>query len=235
MKGNLSLNSSLTARRVPLIERPPVRTLADAIRYGTPQGMTMRERLFNRTVRQWRERNAANFDRSLVDQFKFEKGIRLNRIGAIGHLWLAHIKADGDVVDYGLVSCRVVTDAGAAFVVDSFQGTADMTTMKYHGLGTGTTAESASQTALVTELTTQYSSSNTRPTGTTGEGATANIYQSVATITVGSSVAATEHGLFNQASNAGGTMMDRSVFSVVNLGTGESLQTTYELTFGSGS
>jgi hypothetical protein len=51
---------------------------------------------------------------------------------------------------------------------------------------------------------------------------------------VDGAAAVTEHGVFDQASNAGGVMLDRSVFSAVNLASGDSLQSTYELTCTSG-
>jgi hypothetical protein len=143
----------------------------------------------------------------------------------------------GRVTDYGVLSTRVVTDAGVAFIVDAFQNLTELENLKFHGFGVGTTAEGASQTALVTELTTEYASDNVRPTGTTTEGATANIYRTVATLSPdsGGTLAITEHGIFSQAAVAGGTMLDRSVFSAVNLVAGsDSLQVTYDLTLSSG-
>ena len=179
----------------------------------------------------WQRENRKNFERSLHDQNEFDHG----RLAAIGHLWLAKIARDGTVTDFGLASCRVVTTAGVGYIVDAFQNLTEMENMKYHGLGTGTTAEASSQTALVTELTTQYSSSNTRPTGTTGEqSGNPNVYETTATITVSASVAATEHGIFSQAATGGGVMLDRSLFSVVNLASGESIQATYDLTLPAG-
>jgi len=237
VKRELTPHGTLTVRKIPLIERPVVRTLRDAIKHGTASNASFTDRMFNRSVMRWRRNNFVNFERSLADQYRFEHGLPLNAIGAIGHLWLAKISLNGDVTDYGLVSCRVVTDAGVGFIVDAFQNLTELENMKYHGLGTGTTAEAANQTALVTELTTQYSASNTRPTGTTGEkSGDSKTYETAATITIASAgVAATEHGIFSQASNAGGVLLDRSVYSAVNLAVGESLQATYQLTFPSGS
>lgn len=140
---------------------------------------------------------------------------------------------NGRWLNYGTVSYRVITDAGVAYIVDAFQNTTELENLKYHGLGTGTTAEAATQTALVTELTTEYNPNSTRATGTTAE-TSANIYQSVATNTVDAAAAVTEQGLFSQAATGGGTMFDRSVFSVINLASGDSLQTTYLGTFSSG-
>ena len=142
------------------------------------------------------------------------------------------IRADGTVVNLGLISTRVVTDTGVGYIVDAFQNLVEAENMKFHGFGTGTTAEAASQTALVTELTTQYATDNTRPTGSTTEGASGNIFRSVGTLSPDASVAITEHGIFSASS--AGVMLDRSLFSAINLVSGDSLQTTYDLTFPSG-
>lgn len=143
-------------------------------------------------------------------------------------------KFTGEVIDFGVVSMRVVTDVGVGFIVDAFQNLVELENMKFHGYGTGGTAEAASQTGLTTELTTQYVVDNTRPTGTTTEGASANIYRTVATLDPDADVAITEHGVFSAAS--GTVLLDRSLFSAINLvgATGDTLQTTYELTFTSG-
>jgi hypothetical protein len=143
-------------------------------------------------------------------------------------------RASGETVPLGVVSCRVVTDAGVGFIVDAFQNIVELENMKFHGFGTGTTAEAAGQTALVTELTTAYATDNTRPTGSTTEGASANIYRTVGTLSPDASVAITEHGIFSQAATGGGVLLDRSVFSAINLVSGDSLQITYDLTFTSG-
>lgn len=147
------------------------------------------------------------------------------------------VRRDGSVVNLGLVSTRVVTDAGVAFIVDAFQNTTEVENLKFHGFGIGTNAEAAANTALQTELTTEYAADNTRPTGSTTEGASANIFRSVATLSPDGSgtLAITEHGIFSQAATGGGTLLDRSVFSAINLVRGsDSLQTTYDLTFPSG-
>lgn len=149
-------------------------------------------------------------------------------------LYAVHIRADGRRDDLGLVSYKVVTDAGVGFIVDAFQNSVELENMKYHGLGTGTTAEAASQTGLVTELSTAYNPDNTRATGSTTEGAGANVYRTVGTNTVDGTAAVTEHGIFSQAATGGGVMLDRSVFSAINLASGDSLQTTYDLSLTSG-
>jgi len=212
---------TLNVARVPLPRRPLVRNLNDAYTYGVALLPFSRKGA-------WQRSNRQNFERSLADQDAFDHG----RLFAIGHLWLAKLSLDGKVTDYGLVSCRVVTDTGVAYIVDAFQNLVELENMKFHALGTGTTAEAATQTALVTELTTQYSTSSTRPTGSLGEkSGDSKTYETVATITVSASVAATEHAIMSQAATGGGVMLDRSLFSVINLASGESLLSTYDLTF----
>lgn len=143
----------------------------------------------------------------------------------------------GDVLDCGVLSTRLVTTAGVNFLVDAWQGTTEMENLRYHGFGTGTGAEATGDTALGTELTTQYATDNTRPTGTLTEGASANIFRTVGTLSpdTGGTIAVTEHGIFSQAATGGGTLWDRSVFSAVNLvAASDSLQTTYDMTASAG-
>lgn len=150
-------------------------------------------------------------------------------------LALVHIHGEtGRRDDYGVVSRKVITTAGVNFLAaDMNGGASDINLFKFHGIGTGTTAEANADTALVTESTTALNPDSTRATGT-GSNPSANIYQSVGTNTVDASVAATEHGLFTQAATGGGTLWDRSVFTVVNLASGDSLQSTYAVTFSAG-
>jgi len=111
-------------------------------------------------------------------------------------------------VDAGVLSTRVVTTVFANLLVDALQGISGATinTFKYHDSGTGVTAEAEGDTALETPC------GEARDTGTQTEGATANIYKSVAphTYTTSGGFTITEHGIFSAAS--GGTLLDRSVF-----------------------
>lgn len=225
----------LAARVLRPPERPVIASVADAIEHGAtwaePRKRWWAASRAEKRRADWQRANAANFARSLDHQRKWDAG----RLFAHGHLWLSVFRGDGSVDDLGLASCAVVTDAGVGYIVDAFQNLVEMENMKYHGLGTGGTAESAGQTALVTELTTQYSVANTRPTGTLGEkSGDSKTYETTATITVSATVAATEHAVFSQAATGGGVMLDRTLFSVVNLASAESLAATYQLTLASG-
>lgn len=204
-------------------------TLPEIRRFGMPHRDAAAE------VNAWRRSNQANLWRGL------RKIIPARALGIphfYGALFLKVFRGDGMVVDYGLASLRLVTTVGVKFVCDDFNaGAQDVSNMKFHGFGTGTTAEAAADTALVTELTTQYATDSTRPTGsqasaTAGANAT---YTTVATLSPdsGGTLAITEHGVFSASSST--TLLDRSVFSAVNLVAGsDSLQATYVFTMNSG-
>jgi hypothetical protein len=229
-----------TARIPALLKRPAIKTVDDALHYGGgPKGLGLTLPGFLRSGplrrrMEWQEANSEIFERSLAAQAAVEDAQRGGALSIVGHLWLATVDRNGQQQDLGLAGCRVVTTAGVNFIVDAFQNLTELENMKYHGVGTGTTAEASSQTALVTELTTQYASSGTRPTGSLGEQAgNSNVFETAATISVSATVALTEHGIFSQAT-VGGTMLDRTLFSAVNLASGESLQATYDFTITAG-
>lgn len=151
---------------------------------------------------------------------------RFGLLTAYAELEAVHIKANGEKVQYGVVSRRVVTNAFVAFVVDQLQTeTSVFGDFKFHDSGVGTTAEAAGDTAIET------TDGESRATGTQTESAT-NAYRSVGTISYTTTKAITEHGLFNDAS--AGTLMDRSVFSAINVVNGDSIQFTYTLTLTAG-
>lgn len=145
---------------------------------------------------------------------------------AYGKLEARVIKADGRMVDYGVLGFRVVTTAFVNFVTDQLQTeTSVFGDFKYHDSGVGTTAENITDTAMET------TDGESRATGTQTESA-ANAYRSVGTISYTTTKAITEHGLFNDATT--GTLMDRTVFSAINVVNGDSIQFTYTLTISAG-
>lgn len=184
-----------------------------------------------REVNRWRLRNLPNLWRGLWRAFVAHL---LGIPTVFGALYLTVLRKDGTRVPYGMASLRVVTTVGAGFIVDAWQNSVELEIMKYHGIGTGGTAEAAGDTALVTESTTALNPDSTRATGTTTE-ASATVFRSVGTLTADSAIACTEHGLFSQAATGGGVLMDRSLFSVVNLASGDALQATYDFTITAGS
>ena len=133
-------------------------------------------------------------------------------------------KRNGVVIADGIVSCMLVTQGFAQYLIDSLQDstTYPMDAFKYHALGTGTTAEANTQSTLVTEV-------ESRVVGTQIEGATAFIYKTVATFVFTGSHAISEHGIFSASS--GGIMMDRSILSPVdNVLNTDEIEYTYQLT-----
>jgi hypothetical protein len=134
----------------------------------------------------------------------------------------------------GLAGFRVVTDVGVGYIVDAWQNSVELENMKYHGLGTGSTAEAAGDTALVTELTTEYTG-NVRATGSTTEGASANIFRTLGTNTLDGTPGAAlrEHGIFSASTV--GVLLDRTVFAAITLSSGDSLASTYDHTQVAGS
>lgn len=145
---------------------------------------------------------------------------------AYGKLEAVLVKADGSKVNYGLLGYRVVTTAFVSFLVDQLQvDSTEVGDFKYHDSGVGTTAEANGDTAIET------TDGESRATGTQTESA-ATAYRSVGTISYTSTKAITEHGLFSQST--GGTLMDRTVFSAVNVVNGDSIQFTYTLTVSAG-
>jgi hypothetical protein len=226
--GALSMN--VTRGRTPMLSLwPSALDKGAIIEHGTPRRGLPAE------VNRWRAANQRHL-------FRGWRRIAAARALGVptyyGALWCTVKRGEtGEVIPYGLASLRVVTTAGVGYIVDAFQNLVEPENMKFHGYGTGSVAEAAGDTALDTELTTQYNPDSTRPTGTTTEGASANIYRTVATLTPdsGGSIVLREHGIFSATS--AGVLLDRSVFAAITLDAtlGDSLQTTYELTFPSGS
>jgi len=95
---------------------------------------------------------------------------------------------------------------------------------KYHDSGIGTGDEAVGDTGLGTPW------GGARDTGT--QVASTNTYTSVATTTYNATKAITEHGLFNASSE--GTLMDRTVFSAINVVDTNQIQWTFTVTFTAG-
>jgi hypothetical protein len=208
---------------------PPATSTRNIIQAGLPH------RGLSEEVNAWRLANVPHLWRGW---WRAELARRAGVATVYGAVYHTILRGSGEVVPLGLASMRLVTTVGVNFIVDAFQGTVEPEILRYHGWGTGSVAEAVGDTALGTEMTTQYNPDSTRPTGTLTEGASANIFRTVATFTPdsGGSIVLREHGIFSQAATGGGTLLDRSVFAAITLDAtlGDSLQTTYELTFPSG-
>jgi len=136
----------------------------------------------------------------------------------VGHLDLVLTDTAGDIIDRREVDNLVVT-AGKNFVA-SRMGGASADVMSHMAIGTGTTAAAAGDTTLATE------SARTTLTSTT---ATDNDIVYVDTFAAGTGTGAiTEAGVLNASS--GGTLLCRTVFSVINKGANDSLTITWTVT-----
>lgn len=173
------------------------------------------------------------FVRHFYDDAEREYFVRLRREGRIEEAE-AYAASRTYIEDYGVVSYRVVTDAFVAAIVDDLDnGGAEVSNFNYHGIGTGSTAEAAGDTALVTESTTALNPDNTRATGTRSQPAS-NQFRSSGTLTADAQIIMREHGWFNQAATGGGILGDRSVTSTTTIEIGENVTTQYTITFNSG-
>ena len=181
----------------------------------------------------WKIKNLPNLMRGMPGVLLAELGGKVGLVAPVGRLYARKVGADGSITNYGLIGTRVVTTAFCEFMVD--QLIAEGSTwgdFKYHDSGTGITAENATDTGMETESTVQ--TDDLRAVGTQVEGTSVQ-YRSVGTITYDGSAAITEHGLFNNTRVGGGTLMDRTVFSAINVASGDSIQFTYTLTCTAGS
>lgn len=182
-------------------------------------------------VNDWRSANQYRL-RSTLAHFcqAYRCGIPL----LLGCLYCDLKRANGEEIFLGLASLRVVTTAGVNYIVSAWQNTVELENMKFHALGTGGTAEAIGDTALVTEWTSsEYAA---RATGSLTVGASNNVFRTVGTNTKLNSgtSAVTEHGIFSSATIGAATLLDRSLFSAVNMGQNDAFSTQYDLTCSAG-
>ena len=144
-----------------------------------------------------------------------------------GKLEATLIRADGSMVRYGVLGYRQVTTAFVNFVVDQLiTETSIFGDFKYHDSGEGNTGEN------ITDVDIETTDGESRVAGTQVED-DPDDYQSVGTITYTTTKAIVEHGLFN--ASTGVTLMDRTVFTVINVVNTDSIQFTYTINIPAGS
>ena len=122
---------------------------------------------------------------------------------------------------------NTVVNGGKAFIAQSMLKTTTNSpvAMTHMGIGTGAVAAAVTDTALGTEIGTRQTVTATNTTVTV----TNDTAQYVATFAAGVGTGAiTEAGVFN-ASTAG-TMLCRTVFSVINKGANDSMTITWRVT-----
>jgi roadblock/LC7 domain-containing protein len=137
-----------------------------------------------------------------------------------GSLKIDVFSSDGALKDSREVKNLVVT-SGKTFIASRMVGTAS-NVMSHMELGTGTTAAAVGNTTLETAI------SASRTALSSGTSST-NVVTYVASFPAGTGTGAvTEAGIFNAAS--AGTMLCRTVFSVVNKGADDAMSITWTIT-----
>jgi len=133
---------------------------------------------------------------------------------ATGKLTVEIKDKHGNVKDTREVK-NLVVDTGLAFIASRMKD-ATATAMSHMGIGTGSTAAAASDTALGTEAARVALTSTT---------VTSNAVAYVASFAAGTGTGAiTEAGILNASSS--GTLLCRTVFSVVNKAASDSMTIT---------
>ena len=136
---------------------------------------------------------------------------------ATGKLTIEIKNPQGTVIDTREVK-NLVVDDGLEFIASRMKDTTS-TAMSHMAIGTGSTA-AAADTALGTEAARQ---------GLTSTTVTANAVAYVASFAAGTGTGAiTEAGILNASS--GGSLLCRTVFSVVNKGASDSMTITWTVT-----
>ena len=139
-------------------------------------------------------------------------------IKVTGNLKVVLTGPDGQVKDEQEFKNLVVT-TGKNFIASRMKDTSD-TAMSHMAIGSGTTSAVVGDTALETEL------GRVSLTSTT---VTANSVAYVATFPAGTGTGAvTEAGILNASSS--GTLLCRTVFSVINKGAADTLGITWTVT-----
>ena len=141
-----------------------------------------------------------------------------NAFKARGRLTIEQFDVDGNLLDSQSVT-NVVVDDGLDYIASRMKD-ATATAMSHMAVGSGTTAAAAGDSTLGTEL------GRVALTSTT---VASNAITYVGDFAAGTGTGAvTEAGIFNASSS--GTMLCRTVFSVVNKAAADTLKITWTLT-----
>lgn len=125
------------------------------------------------------------------------------------------------------ISHNLVTNVGFAGIASRINGSGAEAAATYLAVGTGITAAAATDTALGTELAVSGLSRVNATASRTTITITNDAATLITTFTVTGTAAVTEAGVLNAAS--AGVLFARSVFTAVNVISGDSLQLTYKI------
>ena len=139
-----------------------------------------------------------------------------------GKLDIVVYDADGNIKEQREVP-NIVTTAGKTFIASRMAGTASAV-MGWMEVGTSTQAAAVGDTALVLPV-----ASSRTATSVSGGTASTNTVVYATTFPAGTGTGAlTEAGIFNASSS--GTLLCRTVFSVINKGASDSMTITWTVT-----
>jgi len=122
---------------------------------------------------------------------------------------------------------NLITTAGKAGVASRINGAGSEAAFTYIAIGTGTTAAAIGDTTLETEITTNGGERGSATASRTTTDTTNDTARLVLTFNFTGSFAVTEAGALNAASS--GVLLNRQVFSAVNVTNGDSLQVTIDI------
>lgn len=128
---------------------------------------------------------------------------------------------------YSMRGANLVTNAGMAGVASRINGAGSEAAFTYIAIGTGTTAAAAGNTTLETEITTGGGARASATASRTTTDVTNDTARLVRTFNFTSTFAVTEAGALNAASS--GVLLNRQVFTAVNVVNGDSLQVTIDI------
>jgi len=142
-------------------------------------------------------------------------------VGITGHVKLV-LRDESGNIKQEINHHNLVVTAGKNHIADQLSSAPGGAAMSHMAIGTGTTAADAADTTLEIELDRNALTSRTDST---------NVVSYVGNWAAGDGTGAiTEAGIFNDVT--AGTMLARSVFTVVNKGASDTLQITWTITIG---
>ena len=147
--------------------------------------------------------------------------IDVDKMNALGRVHIQVFDKDKNLIEEQTVKNLVVT-TGLNHIADRLGASSPATRMSHMEVGTGSTAAAAGDTALGSAIASSR-------VALTSQTVSTNTVEYVGDFPAGTGTGAvTEAGVFNASS--GGTMLCRTVFSVVNKAAADTLKITWTLT-----
>lgn len=128
---------------------------------------------------------------------------------------------------YNMRGANLTTTTGKAGVAGRIGASGSPAAFTYIAIGTGTNAAAIGDTTLQTEITTNGGQRAAATVSLVTTDTTNDTARAVVTFTFTGSFAVTEAGLLNASSS--GTLLNRQVFSAVNVVSGDTLQVTIDI------